>query len=450
MTRYYGRVHASKPVLVQQVIDMIKLDILPDRSPTDVSNTPGIQLLFQVLLHLKSFTSTIPAFISTSPDFQTELEFYQRLNRFVEFTQKIHSNPPVIQHLTLLTTVHQQIVYANPTDTSVTTTFMTLSHAMAEYLKDLYEIAIRVTETQRSLDTYFRFPDRFYMSPNDPDYTTDFLENDNFKNHQARLTMIQNALISNESTQRFRPEIARLILSTNIYDATFAFDTRYMAFVISNFLPTSAILDMRASSSYIKELSSSSTLDADSNLDYSIGNASFLSSTSIDAEYVSNPTDKKTPGTPLFPDEFYENKDGLPHTPKGRGKDKKDKPTPTHDTRHGDSSAGSPSPPSGRRTPPPTKRHSPVTPDDDDYSPDSLLAMKARTMTEKVNAQAKTDLSHDHMTRFNVNVEVASSIAKTQLRPDDYRIQVKDRNGTRLFLVTYTRKSRKPIFSPIS
>lgn len=107
--------------------------------------------------------------------------------------------------------------------------------------------------------------------------------------------------------------------------------------------------------------------------------------------------------------------------------------------------------PKGDESPrPQTQKESPQVPDDSQYEPDPLLVSKTRTMTEKIRAQAADDLSHDHMSRFSTTVEVASSISKTQLKPSDYRIQIKDRNGTRFYLVTYTRKSRKPIFSPIS
>jgi hypothetical protein len=86
-------------------------------------------------------------------------------------------------------------------------------------------------------------------------------------------------------------------------------------------------------------------------------------------------------------------------------------------------------------------------PDDTNYIPDVIMSDKARPFTRVIQARTTVDDLHDHMTRFSTNSEAPASISKFGLRPTDWTIQVRDRNGIRNYLVTYTRKSKKPIFS---
>jgi hypothetical protein len=79
-----------------------------------------------------------------------------------------------------------------------------------------------------------------------------------------------------------------------------------------------------------------------------------------------------------------------------------------------------------------------------------MLARLAMDITEYVTALPNDDMTNDHMTRFSTTNESPSAIGRDSLRDMDQRIVVRDRYGSHTYLVTYTRQSRKPIFSPVS
>lgn len=97
-----------------------------------------------------------------------------------------------------------------------------------------------------------------------------------------------------------------------------------------------------------------------------------------------------------------------------------------------------------------SQQQPPTVPDDDDYEPDPMFARLARDITDYVKALPASDMTNDHMTRFSTTTESPAAISRDSLRDTDQRIVTRDRYGSRTYLVTYTRKSKKPIFSPVS
>jgi len=120
---------------------------------------------------------------------------------------------------------------------------------------------------------------------------------------------------------------------------------------------------------------------------------------------------------------------------KGKGPDPESKPD-TSPPPGGSSSGGSGS------------KGNDDVPDDSDYTPDSSLAGKAIEYTKRVRAQDLTDLKHDHMTRFNIKTENPQYLRVYQVKPGDFRVTTSDWTTGQKYIVTYTRKSRKPIFNP--
>jgi len=96
------------------------------------------------------------------------------------------------------------------------------------------------------------------------------------------------------------------------------------------------------------------------------------------------------------------------------------------------------------------QQQQPQVPDDTSYEPDPLFARLARETTAYVQALPTTDMTNDHMTRFSTTTESPHAVSRDFLLQTDQRIVVRNRYGSSMYLVTYTRKSRKPIFSPVS
>lgn len=113
--------------------------------------------------------------------------------------------------------------------------------------------------------------------------------------------------------------------------------------------------------------------------------------------------------------------------------------------RHSTNASSTPPGPS----PAPTQA-TPQVPDDQHYEPDPLLARHAREITEFVRSLPTSDMTNDHMTRFSVDSESPQATSRDFLLPTDQRIVIRDRYGNHTYLVTYTRKNRKPIFSPVN
>jgi len=89
-----------------------------------------------------------------------------------------------------------------------------------------------------------------------------------------------------------------------------------------------------------------------------------------------------------------------------------------------------------------------VIPDDTNYEPDPWMGSKAQEFTEYVNSHPN-DILHDHMTRFNVTNEGPQGISRWSTLDGDFFIQMNDVNGTRRYLVTFTRQNKKPIFNQV-
>jgi hypothetical protein len=127
--------------------------------------------------------------------------------------------------------------------------------------------------------------------------------------------------------------------------------------------------------------------------------------------------------------------------PKGKGK----KPYTSGD--HG------PSHPQGRDPSDNASEQESDTPDDSNYVPNQSLLILSKGWIKIADELPSTDLTHDHMTRFETSSEVSQPISKGQIRRGehaDWFILKRTALGTQQYVVTFTRKSKKPIFNPVT
>jgi hypothetical protein len=132
---------------------------------------------------------------------------------------------------------------------------------------------------------------------------------------------------------------------------------------------------------------------------------------------------------------------------KTKNQKKKEKTSPKGQSApdHDDpSSSTSPPPP-----PPPQGTPQPQIPDDTSYVPDPFLSRKARDITRYFQGLADMDMIHDHMTRFDTTVEQPFPMTRWQVRKTDSRTFAGQSTMSRMYVITYTRQSRKPIFNPV-
>lgn len=106
---------------------------------------------------------------------------------------------------------------------------------------------------------------------------------------------------------------------------------------------------------------------------------------------------------------------------------------------------------SSRSPPPATPSELPLALefDDSNYTPDPFLSRKCRGITDAIQSLPQMDLKHDHMTRFELSFERPIPLTKWQVRKSDIRIFQGQSILSRMYVVTYSRKSRKPLFNPV-
>jgi uncharacterized protein (UPF0297 family) len=88
-------------------------------------------------------------------------------------------------------------------------------------------------------------------------------------------------------------------------------------------------------------------------------------------------------------------------------------------------------------------------PDDSSYIPNPLLAMKIRPQIERVQNGQDTFEFRDHMKRFDASNESAVSLSRSMVRPYDMTVTAGRTSVDQRYVVTFTRRHKKPIFNPI-
>lgn len=105
-------------------------------------------------------------------------------------------------------------------------------------------------------------------------------------------------------------------------------------------------------------------------------------------------------------------------------------------------------PPSPRTpTPPPTQ---PQIPNDDDYTPDPILTYKARDVIRLIQNMDDLPDTKDHLKRFGINHYFPQILPKRDIRGTDARYKDGFNFLGRLYVITFTRQHRKPIFNLVT
>jgi len=89
-------------------------------------------------------------------------------------------------------------------------------------------------------------------------------------------------------------------------------------------------------------------------------------------------------------------------------------------------------------------------PDDDDYTPNAGLYRKVRDLTKFYQSSDDMNMEKDHMTRFSTTNETPVGLSRLSVRRTDVRVYSGQGTNGNMFVVTFTRKSRKPIFNPVA
>lgn len=142
------------------------------------------------------------------------------------------------------------------------------------------------------------------------------------------------------------------------------------------------------------------------------------------------------------------------HTPSGAthtgtstsGSTRRSRRTGRRSTQSGQPSGTNPSTGSTQSPPQPT------LPDDSTYEPDGVLASLAQDFTKAALLLDPTDMTHDHLTRFNTQSYSSTTLTEYQKRfgrNADWTIMESTNLGFQEFVITFTRQSKKPIFNPI-
>nr|WGH72962.1 MAG: hypothetical protein [Trichoderma atroviride partitivirus 1] len=88
-------------------------------------------------------------------------------------------------------------------------------------------------------------------------------------------------------------------------------------------------------------------------------------------------------------------------------------------------------------------------PDDTDYIPDPILNFQMRDFVSHIRSLDEMPLHLDHMERFACDYETPWPLTRLQVRPNDARAFQRSSRNNRMFVITFTRKNRKPIFNPV-
>lgn len=90
------------------------------------------------------------------------------------------------------------------------------------------------------------------------------------------------------------------------------------------------------------------------------------------------------------------------------------------------------------------------SPDDTSYAPNPYLSFKVRRQIERYQSGLDTAPQRDHMTRFETTTESERSIPRSAVRLDDITVTAGRTAIDQRYVVTFTRRNKKPIFNPVS
>jgi len=425
------KTHILRSQLTTRMIDLANNDIIEDASPAELLSMSSYEMFYTVLQHNEQYHESIKSLISSDDDsFPNEKEFYLQFQRLVQFTLHNIRNPSLKHHTALLTSVFDTLGQAQVQQNSdATQMFKDLKRHLQVYLNSLANEASLVAATPRTLSKYFKNSSSFFHAISSPKRTSTYKNSPLFRQHEKILSNLLNFYLDSAyGTEKVPTAISQYLLSDSIFNAEMHFidDLRFP--VLGNYLSQTMIDQYRSKSKGNDTALKAIHPEEDSDLETDERPPNDIQTLIDLEEYYIPPTGKTVPSTP-FPREFHENTDGLPNDPSSSS----------------GSGTGPPPPPA---PPPPPQAN--ATPDDTTYIPDAVLARKNKDITRYMQALTTMDMTKDHMTRFSTNNEVPHPIQRMHLQRGDIRTFAGQGTLGQMYLVTFTRRNRKPIFNPVN
>lgn len=424
--KYYEAICVKRSRLTEIVMKLITDDVI-DITPTELTNMTDTKLAYIILRHsLSYFNDHGPDDTDRPAIIAYDLRFL-RVQRAMTF---FNSNVPIEQHGKFIERLFEMFTISSDVNRHLivdnwkkgTPVYLAIHRLIVQYLRDVSTVIERITATNATLSRYISQSHRFFNGTHPTDYDPADPDFDAYVKYENLLDRFQ---IEMDDIEPHRSLISA-IMSPHFYDMqswyidgldVHVFGCAFPEFVKQRWMSRSPWL--RANIDHHPDGTSLHIMiTRNNNLDeptvYDMFGGNFQRNDLTDY-FEEEPFIARKP---VFPD-------GVPPTP----------------GTFNFGSGGSVPPPPPPPPPPPT------VPDDTSYVPDRLLESLARDHTNSVRADPDRFAEQDHMTRFDTTVEMASSISRAQLRRGDFFVTRRDRYGNTQFLVTYTRKSKKPIFS---
>lgn len=439
----YAKVSVTRSELASKILELIQQNVIDDISPAAIQEMRSADMFYLVLRHTSKHHEAVKTLLAHSEDFDNELAYYQRFDRLARFISHVTRYPPADEYSKYLSALSHSSVNNGQimTTDKIGPALTAMRNNLHDYMHDLATIAIDKTETERSLQRYLRDSSKFYIPRSDPTFNRSIESNQKWKDCQSLTEWFYARMALGPSYATWHREMSLIFLSSTLYNRETYVMEDYAFPIVMNFIIGASTREFEGTASNTKLLFRRRVMESESNYDNDSRTANIFGDMVRDTHYFTPPTTRTVPSTP-FPKEFFENKDELPndpssHTDKGKGKEKQ------HENKDTKSSGSEQSLNSSQQQQPPI-------PDDDNYVPDGIMSAEARDYTKAIRANPDLDLKHDHMSRFGTTTEGPGPISEATLQKGDWTILIRDRYGNRRYLVTYTRKSKKPIFSQIN
>lgn len=432
----------NRATVIRFVLDAIRADSIEDIPPADLDNKNIMFLVYQVLRHHARYKED---YMPDDDTIMDEQDWYGLFLRIQKLIVHIHVYPPIAEHGRFL-----DILYTNMTSTGSVENWTgtqgpleSIKHCVQLYIDHLIPLIKRVTRTDYTLRNYLRIKTRFYTPISDPCYNDDDFDDPAYDSYLTKLERIKNRIIQLKPMKKH----FAILMSQHFYSSESRLLEEFGMHIFVNAFPESVRLEWSEDNSWINDNAQiTSEFDLYAPLRYKLREweDSDVMPYFTDNPFLSYRVDiELPPASDRFGSlSFGTDASGTDETrrPPPSSSDAPAPDAPPHHT------SGPPPPPSGPPPPPPP----PAIPDDTDYTPDALLARKTKDITLYMQRLTNMDMEKDHMTRFSVTNESPVPMQRMQIRRGDIPVFAGQNTFSQKYIVTFTRKSRKPVFNPVN
>lgn len=422
---YFEPLNVKRATVVSLTIKAIQDDSIPDISPPDITDMSSLRLAYLVLRHSSQYNSDY----HEDSDLTSTVEWQKKFLRMQRFALFIHEHPPIQQHQVLIKSVHK-VLHDHPDLWQHSASHMELliNDCIQKYITSLEPIATSAIQSDVALKRYMNRQQRFFVSPQSPDYDPEDFDSDEYHEYMNTLDLLQIEVDTIRPINYF----TQFIMSSALFDAQSTITEADSLPLICNAFPNSIATRWQGRSAWLKtKIRPRAETKLEDQLSTTEVVENTLSHYFVEDPFISIKVSESTtiPSTPFPGFAFHR-----PHVP----------PPPTGSTPGASGSNPPPPPPTG--PPPPT----PSTPDDSAYQPNASLSFKMKDIVDRFQALTTMDMEKDHMTRFSTTNEIPIPTSPATVRRGDIPIFAGKNKFSQKYIVTFTRKSRKPIFNPVN